>query len=159
MDSILQEKAKEEEGKTKDEENAKVVAENPLKPMFYQLPWEFESNDRRPDLVSNITKEVLTLGNDMSALLAGKDEQEYQFSFDMDSYVILAQIMVKFDKNLQKTRQHCVPDLIEEEEFWCNYFYRVECLKASMGLPNQLGAYIEPENRPKRVEVSQADEE
>ena len=66
----------------------------------------------------------------------------------MHSYVILAQIMVKCDKNLQKTRQNCVPDLIEEEEFWGNYFYKIECIKASMGLPNQLGRFIDPETKP-----------
>jgi hypothetical protein len=67
----------------------------------------------------------------------------------MDSYVILAQIMIKFDKNLQKVRQQCVPDLIDEEDFWRNYFYKIECVKASIGLPNQLGAFIEPETRRK----------
>jgi len=57
--------------------------------------------------------------------------------------------MIKFDRNLQKVRQQCVPDLIEEEEFWRNYFYKIECIKASVGLPNNLGPFIEPETRQK----------
>lgn len=93
---------------------------------------------------------MYALAADESALLASKDEHLYDFSFDMDSYVILAQIMIKFDKNLQKTRQQCVPDLIEEDEFWLNYFYKIECIKASLGLPNELGAYIDPATRPKK---------
>jgi hypothetical protein len=58
--------------------------------------------------------------------------------------------MIKFDKNLQKTRQQCVPDLIEEEDFWQNYFYKIECIKASLGLLNHLGPFIDPETRPKK---------
>ena len=107
MQEILDEKNKEnnEEGKVKDEENqAKVVAAVASKPMFYELPWEANLGANNGDAVSQIVKDCLALANDTSALLASKEEQEYVFNFDMDSYVILAQIMVKFDKNLQKTR-------------------------------------------------------
>ena len=45
-----------------------------------------------------------------------------------------------------------MPDLIEEEDFWRNYFYKIECIKASLGLPNSLGPFIEPETRRKMKE-------
>jgi hypothetical protein len=44
----------------------------------------------------------------------------------MDSYVIVAAIMLKLDKNLSSKRHELVPDLIEEEDFWRNYFYKIE---------------------------------
>ncbi len=47
-----------------------------------------------------MTKDVFALAADDNALLADKSDHEYEFSFDMDSYVILAQIMIKFDRNL-----------------------------------------------------------
>jgi len=44
----------------------------------------------------------------------------------MDQYVIVAAIMLKIDKNLSAKRHTLVPDLIEEEDFWRNYFYNIE---------------------------------
>ena len=40
-----------------------------------------------------------------------------------------------------------MPELIEEDDFWYNYFYRIECLKASLGLPNSLGPLIDQSKR------------
>ena len=41
----------------------------------------------------------------------------------MDGFVVLAQILLKLDKNLKDTRHSLVPDMIEEDDFWRNYFY------------------------------------
>ena len=46
------------------------------------------------------------------------------------------------DLNLKKIRHDIVPELIEEDDFWRNYFYKIEVIKAVMGLPNELGAAI-----------------
>ena len=138
-----------EEAKAKDEETAQQPQIVWEQNMFFLLPWEVPQNAAplRPDQITQITKEVFALAADENALLLPKEDALYEFHFDLDSYVILAQIMIKFDKNLQKMRQQCVPDLIDEEDFWRNYFYKIECIKASMGLPNQLGPFIDPETR------------
>jgi|APGre2960657404_1045060.scaffolds.fasta_scaffold905201_1 hypothetical protein len=44
----------------------------------------------------------------------------------MDKYVVLAQILLLYDKNLSDQRQVLVPEMIEEDDFWFNYFYRIE---------------------------------
>jgi hypothetical protein len=51
MEQILNDRAKTEEGKVKDEENTKEVKAQALKPMFYLLPWEVPANSAplRPD--------------------------------------------------------------------------------------------------------------
>ena len=56
----------------------------------------------------------------------------------MDHYVILAQIMIKLDLNLKKTRHELVPELISEDHFWRNYFYKIEFLKFSLGVRDNL---------------------
>ena len=122
--------------------------------MKYLLPWEVPHDCQalRPEIAIQITKDVYALAADDASLLADKRDHQYEFEFDMDSYIVLAQIMIKFDRNLQKTRQQCVPELIDEDEFWHNYFYKVECIKAKLSLPNLLGPYIDAEARRKRKE-------
>lgn len=53
--------------------------------------------------------------------------------------MILAQILLKMDKNLKKTRRDLVPELVTEDEFWRNYFYQVELFRSELGLQNSLG--------------------
>ena len=65
----------------------------------------------------------------------------------MDRYVIIAQILLKLDQNLKKMRHELVPELIEEDEFWRNYFYKIECAKAELGVKNELGSRIDPAER------------
>ena len=59
------------------------------------------------------------------------------FKFNMDSYVILAQIMLKVDRNLEAKRHSLVPDLIEEDDFWRNYFYKIKLFKDELGVISQ----------------------
>ena len=51
---------------------------------------------------------------------------EYKFPFDVDQHIVLAQILLKMDQNLKKTRHELVPDLVSEDNFWRNYFYKIE---------------------------------
>ena len=85
--------------------------------------------------------------------MATKEELEYDFNFDLDRYVVLAQIMLKLDKNLRDVRHQLVPDMVEEDDFWRNYFYQLECTKAIMGLENELGNRIPAELRAQRLQV------
>ena len=55
--------------------------------------------------------------------------------------------MLKLDKNLKKARHELVPDLISEDDFWRNYFYKIESVKAELGLENRLGEFIPKEQR------------
>ena len=52
---------------------------------------------------------------------------------------MLAQILLKMDMNLKKTRHDLVPELISEDDFWRNYFYKIECAKAELGVETRLG--------------------
>ena len=56
----------------------------------------------------------------------------------MDHYIILAAIMIKLDLNLKKSRLEFVPEMITENSFWRNYFYKIECCKKELGLANRL---------------------
>ena len=78
---------------------------------------------------------VLGLAADDNSLLMAREEQKQSFTFNMDQYVVVAAIMLKIDQNLSAKRHKLVPDLIEEEDFWCNYFYKVEQFRSSIGLP------------------------
>ena len=54
------------------------------------------------------------------------------FKFDMDNYVVLAAVLLKLDKNLGVKRHNLVPDLIEEDDFWRNYFYKIALFKRDL---------------------------
>ena len=41
----------------------------------------------------------------------------------MDDYAFISVAMLKYDKNLNESRDKLVPDEVEEEDFWFNYFY------------------------------------
>lgn len=94
--------------------------------VYYDLPWEGLTLDQQRKL----TKDVYALGVDEETLLLQDEELEYEFEFEIDHYVVLAQIMLKLDLNLKKTRHELVPELITEDDFWRNYFYKIELLKS-----------------------------
>lgn len=102
--------------------------------VFYDLPWEGLPSHQALCL----TKEIFALGVDENSLLMHTDELQYEFNFNMDHYIILAQIMIKLDLNLKKTRHELVPELISEDHFWRNYFYKIEFLKFSLGVRGNL---------------------
>ncbi len=88
-------------------------------------------SDNQIELIRNY---VHSLSQDDFSLLAGKGEIPDSFLFSMDSYVVLAQILLKIDASLSEKRHALVPDLIEEDDFWRNYFYKVSQFKRSIGL-------------------------
>ena len=100
--------------------------------VIYDLPWDGVPSEQ----ARKLTKDIYALGVDENALLMQPEEREFQFSFDIDHYIILAQIMLKIDKNLKKSRYELVPEIITEDEFWHNYFYKIETFKLQMNLPN-----------------------
>ena len=51
--------------------------------------------------------------------------------------------MLKIDKNLKKSRLELVPEIITEEDFWHNYFYKIETFKRQMNVADcRLGQKI-----------------
>ena len=55
--------------------------------------------------------------------MQSKAKQTFKFKFDMADYAFLALIMTKYDLKLAEVREDLVPEQIEEEDFWNNYFY------------------------------------
>ena len=66
--------------------------------------------------------------------------------------------MLKLDKNLKKTRHQLVPDMVDEDDFWRNYFYKIECFKAEMGLENRLGSKISVQQRSANIREAQTND-
>lgn len=54
------------------------------------------------------------------------------FSWDLEEMLPVAKAILKEDPNLEKIRFELVPKFVSEENFWRNYFYRVELLKESL---------------------------
>ena len=60
--------------------------------------------------------------------------------------------MLKIDLNLKKSRHELVPEMITEDDFWHNYFYRIECLKKDLGVQGcRLGQRIAVETRARQL--------
>lgn len=57
-----------------------------------------------------------------------------QFQFDFDAMYPIAMATLAEDPNLEKIRFEVVPKLVNEENFWKNYFYRVSLIKQSTQL-------------------------
>ena len=85
-------------------------------------------------------------------MTAPKSSFEFEFNFDMDAYAFISIAMMKTDKNLSETRERLVPNEVEDDEFWRNYFYHIECAKAELGIPNRLGEKIPEEERVRMIE-------
>ena len=97
-------------------------------------------------------KEVFSLSKEYDMLSQPKSNMEFKFDFDMDSYTFVSIAMLKHDKNLDETRDQMVPEEVSEEDFWRNYFYKIECFKAELGLPTRLGDKIDEEQRTRMIE-------
>ncbi|CAF5182215.1 unnamed protein product, partial [Rotaria magnacalcarata] len=56
------------------------------------------------------------------------------YHFDMAALYPVALATLDVDENLKQMRFDLVPKQINEETFWCNYFYRVSLIKQSTQL-------------------------
>ena len=118
------------------------------------MPWE---GLHTPELSRKVRKEVLALGKEDELLSREPDELEQAFNFDMNVYSYLAVVLVKTDNNLAATYEKLVPDLVDDDHFWCNYFYEIELIKHAHGLPSLIGGQVVVEKRSHKVE--EADQE
>ena len=100
------------------------------------LPWE---NIESKDLETRVRREVFGLSKDYNLLSQPKSCLEFAFRFNMEDYAFISTAMLKYDRNLSETRDRLVPDEVDEEDFWFNYFYGIERMKQELGLPSRLG--------------------
>ena len=69
----------------------------------------------------------------------------------MDQYAFISIALLKYDRNLSDTREKLVPVEVNEENFWRNYYYQIELLKAEFGAPTRLGSKIEESQRQEKL--------
>ena len=66
--------------------------------------------------------------------------------------------MLKMDLNLKKMRHELVPEVITEDDFWLNYFYKIELCKKELGLSTcRLGQRIAVETRARQLKARRDD--
>ena len=106
-----------------------------------------------------IKKECFSLSKNYELLSRVEDEIDFEFDFNMLEYSFIAILLLKFDSNLNSTREKMVPSEVEDDEFWRNYFYAVECYKAELGVGTRIGDKIDHAERlRKREEMRVAQE-
>ncbi|XP_054715231.1 synapse-associated protein 1-like [Uloborus diversus] len=81
----------------------------------------------------NLKQQILSLSADRRNFLRSPPTG-VKFDFDFDSMYPVAKTMLKEDPALETMRFEIVPKLINEENFWRNYFYRVSLVKQSSKL-------------------------
>ncbi|CDW86379.1 UNKNOWN [Stylonychia lemnae] len=108
------------------------------------LPWwGLDMQNSRQGIEQIVKQEVLKLSQDVQKL--SSQQIEFEYDFDFDRYLYVAQIMLRIDPTLNMVMNDLVPDLVEEDDFWRNYFYNIEIIKAQLGLVNRLGDPIKNE--------------
>ncbi|CAG7838229.1 unnamed protein product [Allacma fusca] len=75
--------------------------------------------------------EIMSLSNDRRNFVRSPP-QGVNFAWDWNDAAPIAKAMLKDDPKLETMRYQLVPKVITEENFWRNYFYRVQLLKESM---------------------------
>ena len=76
---------------------------------------------------------ILSLSNDNRNFLRAPPPG-VTFEFDYNSVSATALALLAEDPQLEKMRYELVPKSVKEDEFWRNYFYRVNLIKQSVDL-------------------------
>lgn len=124
--------------KTTVEENSILSDFNKEQEAFASSKSE-RSNDECPppwigtDEEGSVKEQILSLSADRRNFLRSPPTG-VMFDFDFDNMYPVAKTMLKEDPALEKMRFEVVPKLINEENFWKNYFYRVSLVKQSSRL-------------------------
>ncbi|GFU42196.1 synapse-associated protein 1 [Nephila pilipes] len=85
------------------------------------------------DEEENVKQQILSLSADRRNFLRSPPTG-VMFDFNFDTMYPVAKTMLKEDPALENMRFEIVPKLINEENFWRNYFYRVQLVKNSSRL-------------------------
>ena len=89
---------------------------------------------------------ILSLSNDNRNFLRAPPSG-VTFEFDYNSVSATALALLQEDPQLEKMRYELVPKSIKEDEFWRNYFYRVNLIKQSFDLKD-----LESSSSPSKAE-------
>eukprot|EP00731_Ephydatia_muelleri_P032197 Em0023g704a len=122
----------------------KKVSESTLIGDFQREQEKFEREQRRqkdsaiPPWVGyneeeKMKSDILQLSADSRNVLR-EPPPGVQFQFEFTKSFPIAMAILKEDPRLQKLRFELVPKKISEQNFWCNYFYRVFLIKQSSQL-------------------------
>lgn len=91
-----------------------------------ELPWLCCDGDEKK--TQYLKEQILSLSQDKRNFVRSPP-QKAGYRFDQQKCYPIALLLLKEDPNLNKMRYELVPKLVNEDTFWCNYFYRVEMLK------------------------------
>jgi len=85
------------------------------------------------DIVEAMKAKILSLSVDKRTFVRAPPSG-VTFDFDYSTVSAVAMALLKEDQQLQKMRYELVPKVVKEDEFWRNYFYRVNLIKQSFDL-------------------------
>ncbi|CAF2838659.1 unnamed protein product [Rotaria sp. Silwood2] len=91
------------------------------------LPWVGYEQEEE------MKKQILALSQEKRNFLRSPPPGA-NYHFDMAAIYPVALATLEVDENLKQMRFDLVPKQINEESFWCNYFYRVSLIKQSAQL-------------------------
>jgi len=97
------------------------------------VPWKVY-DEAKSELFDELQTRVLKLSeSEDTFLVSAPDDTVFQFNFDgllPFAYAALAE-----DKSLSQQRYLLVPKRVEEDDFWRNYFYRVQLVRNQLDVP------------------------
>ncbi|KAF8796672.1 Synapse-associated protein 1 like protein [Argiope bruennichi] len=91
-----------------------------------KAPWVGTTNEEEAK------KLILSLSENRKLFL--RKPPEGVFEFNLDENLPIAKMLLEEDIRLQKLRFELVPKCIKEDEFWRNYFYRINLIKKSFSM-------------------------
>ncbi|XP_035222523.1 synapse-associated protein 1-like [Stegodyphus dumicola] len=109
------------------EQEAFVTSKNSESVDDCMCPWEGMADEE------SVKQQILSLSSDRRNFLRNPPTG-VMFDFKFEDMYPVAKRMLKEDPALEKMRFEIVPKLINEENFWRNYFYRVSLVKQSSRL-------------------------
>lgn len=131
--SIAEQQAKElaaSVSKTIDDVPANATPKSPATFPVAYLPWESAHPDRRAEARERVMK--LSLEDQTFTIPPPK---EAKYVYDATQREPYAARMLETDALLSAKRFKLVPKVVDEQEFWRNYFYRVDLILNALGVP------------------------
>jgi len=97
------------------------------------VPWNVY-DEEKSDLSDELETRVLKLSESEDTFLVSAPDDTV-FQFDFDGLLPFAYAALAEDKSLSQQRYVLVPKKVEEDDFWRNYFYRVQLVRNQLDVP------------------------
>eukprot|EP00486_Rosalina_sp_Unknown_P014822 CAMPEP_0201592404 /NCGR_PEP_ID=MMETSP0190_2-20130828/190312_1 /ASSEMBLY_ACC=CAM_ASM_000263 /TAXON_ID=37353 /ORGANISM="Rosalina sp." /LENGTH=423 /DNA_ID=CAMNT_0048051167 /DNA_START=8 /DNA_END=1280 /DNA_ORIENTATION=- len=97
-------------------------------------PWHIDANSANTEVMDELRLNILKLCEDENNFLIKAPTSTSVFDFKLEYALPYAQCALAQDPVLPKIRFKLVPRKLEEEQFWKNYFYRVNVIRESLGV-------------------------